>query len=130
VKSQQGHGLILALVVLVVMMTALGLLASSLRMGMQGLQREIRTVSLIALTDAAMAETLAFLADDDRFDGVQEHAFGDGLISSEVRPLAEKRVEIIARATFGGHHRTLRAEVRLARRGPLVLRLSQRGGDR
>ena len=122
-KPQQGHGLILALVVVVVMMTALGLLASSMRMGMREVQREVRTVSLIALTDAAMAETLAYLAGDDRFRGVQEHSFGEGLISSEVRPLGLKKVEILARASYGGHHRAMRAEVQLTLSGPLVLRL-------
>ncbi len=122
-KPQQGHGLILALVVVVVMMTALGLLASSMRLRMQEVQRELRTVSLIALTDAAMAETLAWLADDDRFDGVQEHPFGEGLISSEVRPLGPRSVEILARASYGGKRRALRAEVQLTRSGPLVLGL-------
>jgi len=123
VRPRQGYGLLLALVVIVVMMTALGLLASSLRMGMQEVKRELRTVSLIALTDAAMAETLANLAADNNFDGVQEYRFGDGLISSEIRPLGPRKVEIRARASYGGHDRTLLAEVRLTPSGPLVLGL-------
>lgn len=127
-KPQQGHGLLLALVVVVVMMTALGLLASSMRMGMQEVQRELRTVSLIALTDAAMAETLAYLADDDRFGGVLEHRFGEGLISSEVRSMGPKKVEILAWASYGGHQRSLRVEVQLTRSGPRVLGLKSPPG--
>ena len=122
-KPQQGHGLLLALVVLVLMMTALGLLASSMRMSMWEVQRELRTVSLVALTDAAMAETLAYLAVDDGFVGVQERPFGNGLISSEVLPLGSDKVEILARATYGGRRRAMRAEVQLTPSGPRVLGL-------
>lgn len=122
-RSEKGHGLVLTLVVLVVMMTALGVLASSMWMSMREVQREVRTVSLVALVDAAMAETLARLVEDDHFAGVGEYRFGDGLISSEVRPLGPKRVEIHAQAAYGGQRRSLRAEVQLTTMGPVVVRL-------
>lgn len=119
-RRERGHGLTLALLVLVLMMTALGLVASSMRRTMEEDRREVRTVSLIALTDAALAETLAFLAEDESFRGVEEHPFGRGLISSEVRPLSSRRVEILARAAYGGLDRTARAQVQLTGGGPVV----------
>lgn len=120
-KSQRGHGLVLALVVIFVMMTALGLLASSMRLGMKEVRREMGTVSLIALTDAAVAESLAHLADDDRFGGVEEYRFGRGSISSEVLRLGSGRVEVVARASYGGRQRELRVEVQLTAGQPRVL---------
>lgn len=120
-KPQQGHGLLLALVVVVVLMTALGLLAASMTMGMREVRREVRTVNLIALTDAAMAETLAFLALDEHFAGVPERPFGDGLISSEVQALGSRRVAVVARASYGGQDRAMRGEVLLPIGGPMVL---------
>ena len=120
---RKGHGLILALVVVVVMTTALGLLAASMTMGMREVQREVRIVSLIALVDAAMAETLAYLAEDEDFPGVSERPFGGGMISSEVRLLGEGRAEVVGSATYGGRQRSIRAEVLLTSRGPRVLGL-------
>lgn len=113
----------LALVVMVVMMTALGVLAASMRLRMSEVQREVRTVSLVALGDAAMAETLAHLARNRSYPGVSERRFGGGLISSEVTVLGTRRVEVLARGVFGGRDRSVRAEVLLTPEGPRVLRL-------
>jgi hypothetical protein len=123
VKRQRGHGLILALVVMVVMMTALGVLAASMRLRMSEVQRELRTVSLVALTDAAMAETLAHLARSRTYPGVPEYRFGGGLIASEVTSLGTRRVEVLAQASFAGRSRSMRAEVLLTPSGPRVVRL-------
>ena len=120
---RQGHGLILALVVIAVMMMALGLLASSMQMGMWEVRREVRTVTLVALSDAAVAETLAGLAADDAFAGVDEYEFGGGRISSRVKSLGEWRVEIAALAILDGQQRELRVAVRLTGSGPVVLGL-------
>jgi hypothetical protein len=120
VRREQGHGLLLALLVLVVMMTALTLLASSMRMGMLEDKRDFRTVSLIALSDAAMAETLAHLAENQAFRGVEEHEFGKGRISSVVRPLPGRRVEILVRASYAGMERRMLAWVSLAGGAPMV----------
>ena len=119
---QQGHGLLLALVVLVVTMSALALLAASLSADLWEVRREIRTVNLVALTDAVMAETLAHLAVDERFTGVAERPFGDGLIASEVSSLGSRTVEVLARAAYGGRERTMRGEVQLILAGPRVVR--------
>lgn len=113
----------LALVVIALMTTALGLLASSMQLGMWEVRREMGTVSLVALTDAAIAETLAELSADESFAGLREYAFGGGLISSEVVRLGQGRVEIRSRAAFGERHREQRVEVRLTGGGPVVLGL-------
>ena len=80
-------------------------------------------MSPVALTDAAMAESLAQLARNIQFPGVTEHRFGGGLISSEVTEVGTKRVIVEARASYGGRNRSLRAEVLLTPSGPRVLRL-------
>ena len=85
-RRESGQGMLLALMVLVIMMTALGLLASSMRMSVLEDKRGFRTVSLIAMSDAVMAETLGYLADDQDFEGVEQREFGDGTISSTVHP--------------------------------------------
>ena len=120
-KREQGHGLLLALVVLIVMVTALGLLATSMTMGELEVRREVRTVNLIALTDAVMAETVAQLAVNEDFAGVEEREFGTGLISSSVTWLSSQKVQVLALASYAGHERAMRGEVLLTLTGPVVL---------
>ena len=120
-RPRTGHGLVLALFVLVIMTTALGLLALSMTMCELEVRREVRTVNLIALSDAAMAETLAHLAVDEDFDGVEERPFGEGLISSEVTALGTHTVQVVANATYAGQERAMRGEVLLTLSGPVVI---------
>ena len=120
-RPRTGHGLVLALFVLVIMTTALGLLALSMTMGELEVRREVRTVNLIALSDAAMAETLAHLAVDEDFEGVEERPFGEGVISSEVTALGTHTVQVVANATYAGQERAMRGEVLLTLSGPVVI---------
>ncbi len=120
-KRESGHGVLLTLLVLVVMMTALGLLASTMGMSMMEDKRSFRTVSVIAMSDAVMAETLAELSQNHEFEGVEERAFGQGVISSSVHPSGSSRVEVMARASYGGQRRTTRALVALSEGAPTVL---------
>ena len=120
-RPRTGHGLVLALFVLVIMTPAVGLLALSMTIGWLDVPRERRTVNLIALSDAAIAETLAHLAVDEDFEGVEERPFGEGVISSEVTALGTHTVQVVANATYAGQERAMRGEVLLTLSGPVVI---------
>jgi ABC-type Co2+ transport system permease subunit len=103
--------------------TAVLLVGQHLHIGFSELQTERRQVNLIALSDAALAETLAGLAADPSFSGVSAHPFGNGTIASTVSPAGHGLVTVVARARFAGWQGTLKAEVEVT--GPRVVRWSR-----
>jgi hypothetical protein len=103
--------------------TAVLLIGQHLHIGFGEYQAERRQVKLIALTDAALAETLAGLAADPSFSGVSEHPFGNGTVASTVSPAGPGLVRITAKASFAGWQGALKAEVEVA--GPKVVRWSR-----
>ncbi len=95
--SERGVALIFALAALTLIAITIGAVAAELRSRGAGVVLEERVVRVTALSDAAMAETLAELAENGvAFPGVTERSFEGGTISSSVRPLGAWEVEVIA----------------------------------
>ena len=127
---RRGHVLMVAVIVMLVVASAVALIWGHYRLQMQLAIRQTRQVRLVALNDAAVAEALARLAQNPAFRGEASHAFGAGQISSEIRSLDDNRREILAAAKIGGWSRRTRLEVTLVANGPRVDTWSiYRGGD-
>lgn len=108
---ESGFALPAVLLAILLLSIALALVAASLQLRMGLVRREARSVTLTALSDAALAETLAELSEDAHFLGVPEHALGPGRLRSEVRRLSPGRYEVVATAVHAGRERTVEAEV-------------------
>lgn len=110
-RSERGYALLSAVLVVFLLSIALALLGASLQLRMRLVREEGKTVILGALSDAAVAEALANLAQSASYSGSSEHEFGGGHISSEVEPLGAGIYNVVASATFGGRSRLVQAEV-------------------
>lgn len=109
-RGESGQALVLALAAVLVLGAALALVAGSLVSRMQRLRVETRDTALLALADAAVAETLANLAGRPSAGGLDPHAFGGGSIESEVSHGAGGAFRVVASASYRGG--ALRVEVR------------------
>ena len=120
-KSDRGSALIVALATLTLIAITIAAVTAELQSRGAGVEIEERSVRLTALSDAAMAETLAELsAQGTGFTGVVERRFEGGTISSGVRPIGEWEAEVIAVGSRDGWVSTIRARVFLEG-GPRVL---------
>lgn len=110
-RGESGFALMMALVVILLLSIALGLLAASLQLRLRLVREDAESVILSALSDAAVAEAVANLARSAYYSGSPEHAFGGGKIASRVEPAGAGIFEVIATAGFAGRTRTVEAEV-------------------
>jgi type II secretory pathway pseudopilin PulG len=110
-KGDDGFALAAVLLAILLLSIGLALVAASLQLRMRLVRREAQSVTLTALSDAALAETLAELGEDAYYHGVPEHGLGPGRLRSEVRFLSPGRYEVVATATYAGRERTVEAEV-------------------
>ena len=115
-----GHALFVTLIVLVLVAAAVGLLATHYGLRARMASQEERRIHLNAMTDAAVAESLAKLSEDDDFEGVEERPFAGGTLSSRIEDLPENRREILASANYRGWDRTVRVQVRIEYTGLTV----------
>ena len=90
---------------------ALALLAASLQLRMRLVREDAQTVILTALSDAAVAETLANLVQSPDYPGAPEHELGQGTISTKVESLGPGLYDVIAVAKYSGRTRTVEAEI-------------------
>jgi hypothetical protein len=72
---------------------------------------ELRIVKLRALTDAAMAEALAHLAQSPAYSGQPSHPLGDGTIGSSIVAQPDGTALVSATAQWHGWTATLKADV-------------------
>lgn len=110
-RREDGFALPGALLALLLLSVALALVAASLQLRMRLVLRESRSLTLTALSDAALAEALARLSEDAAFRGAPGHAFGGGSLESEVRPLSKVQFEVTATAAYAGRERVVEADV-------------------
>jgi type II secretory pathway pseudopilin PulG len=126
-RRDTGFALVSVLLAILLLSIGLALVAASLQLRMGLVRGEARSVNLTALSDAALAETLAELGENAYFHGVPEHGLGPGRLRSEVRFLSPGRYEVVATATCAGRERTVEAEVlRPAGAAPRVVRWRRR----
>ncbi len=96
-SSERGVALVFALAALTLIAITIGAVSADIGSRGVGVILEERAVRVTALSDAAMAETLAELvANGVTFPGVTERPFEGGAISSLVRPKGAWEVEVIA----------------------------------
>jgi type II secretory pathway pseudopilin PulG len=108
---EAGFALPTVLLAVLLLSIALALIAASLQLRMRLVRREAQALTLSALSDAALAETLARLTQNAYYLGVGERPFGGGSLKSEVRFRSPGRYEVVATATYAGRERTVVAEV-------------------
>ena len=121
-RSEEGYALLTALVVVTLLSIALALLAASLQIRMRLVRQESQALELMALSDAALAETLYNLTYDRYFHGVEEHPFGRGTIASDIEFQGPDQYRVTAIASVEGRRRTVRAEVVRTPQGAQVVR--------
>lgn len=119
--------LVTALFAIFLLAVGLALVGSSLHLRMSMVRQEARSLNLTALSDAALAETLAHLAIDATFRGVEAHPFGGGTIESEVARVGTLRYEVTARASYAGGERAVRAVVLRLPEGTQVVSWTRTG---
>jgi hypothetical protein len=86
---------------------------------------DYRNVVLTALSDAAMAETLAGLDADPAFSGIDERPFGAGRISSSVATTPFGLRLVTAVGEYQGWRLVVRVEVAMEP-GPRVVKIERR----
>lgn len=72
---------------------------------------ELRVVKLRALSDAALAETMAHLNESSTYGGQPRHSLGDGTIGSSVEPTGAGTAHVTATAEWHGWSARLEADV-------------------
>lgn len=115
-RSEHGFAVVLSLVVLLLVSIALALLAVSLRLEMVQATRHATRARLTALSDAALATTLAHLAANRGvYRGLRDEELDGGTLSSRVKRLSRGRMQIEVTVRYRGRVRVTEALVQ--RRG-------------
>jgi type II secretory pathway pseudopilin PulG len=120
-RGERGYALLTALFVLFLLAIALELVATALLLRLRAARAEAEATALAALSDAALAESLAHLAADPAYRGAAAHPYGGGAIGSRVEFLGVGRFEVRAAAGFAGRLRVVRAVVARGGGGAWVL---------
>ena len=110
-RGESGYALLTALVVILLVSIALGLLGASLQLRMRLVRADGVHVVLSALSDAAVAEAVAHLAESAYYSGSPMHDFGGGRIASEVSASGSGIFTVLATAEYAGGKRIVEAEV-------------------
>jgi hypothetical protein len=120
-KRERGVALVFALAALTLVGLTIAAVAAEIASRGAGVALEERSVRTTALSDWAMAETLAELADRGHsFRGITERSVAGGTISSTVRLLGEWEVEVVATGVRGDWRSTITARVSLLT-GPRII---------
>lgn len=110
--SERGTALVFALATLTLIAITIAAVTADLQARGAGVVIEERSVRLTALSDAAMAETLAELSvQGSGFGGIPERRVEGGAMSSRVRPIGEWEAEVVAVGSRDGWVSTIRARV-------------------
>jgi Flp pilus assembly protein TadG len=117
---ETGQVLVVALVAVLLLAAAFALVSGTLVSRMQRAQRAADETDLLALTDAAVAETLANLAAWPVSAGVERRSFGGGTIESTVQRGGGKSFTIVAEATVRRGRLSVEVRGRLTELGPVV----------
>jgi len=110
-RGEAGFGLLMALMVLFLLSIALALLAGSLQLRLRLVREDAQTVILTGLSDAAVAEAVANIAQNTNYVGAPAHDFGHGKIATEITPIGPGLFDVVATATYASRTRAVEAEV-------------------
>lgn len=108
--AERGYALALTLLAVFLSAVAVALIGLSLEVRLRSTEEEARGVALTTLCDAALAQTLAGLAQGGS-QGVAAHAFAGGTIASQVQAVDATHLTVTATAQFEGRGRTVVAAV-------------------
>ncbi|HEX4498255.1 MAG TPA: hypothetical protein VIE43_21440 [Thermoanaerobaculia bacterium] len=109
-RGEAGTAMILALLVLFLVSISLALLAGSLQLRMRLVREDAETVALSGLSDGAVDEAMAGIAQDADYTGAASHALGDGKIETLVRH-SGTLYTVVATATYDVRRRAVEALV-------------------
>ncbi len=118
--DEAGFAMALALMVLLLLGSAIGIAVTTVAIEGHQLARDARMVKADALADAAIAETLAALAANPDSNGVPGHLFAGGWIESKARRTG-RLVAISVHVEIGAVHREIDIRAELVERRPRVL---------
>jgi hypothetical protein len=120
-KAERGVALVFALAALTLVAFTIAAVATEISSRGAGVVLEERSVRTTALSDWAMAESMAELAARGHsFRGIPERAVAGGTISSTIRLLGDWDVEVVAVGAREGWRSTIVARVSLLT-GPRVV---------
>ena len=120
-RKERGSALIFALATLTLIAITIAAVTAEIQTRGAGVVIEERSVRLTALSDAAMAETLAELSDKGiAFAGIAERRVEGGTMTSSVRVISAWEVEVLAVGSRNGWNSVIRAKVSL-QHGPKVV---------
>jgi hypothetical protein len=110
--GERGVALVFALATLTLVAMTIASVAGALRSRGSAVTLDERSVRVAALCDAAVAETLAGLAEGGAtYRGIAERRFPGGTISSTVRPVGEWEADVVAVGRRGDWQMTARLRV-------------------
>jgi type II secretory pathway component PulK len=109
-RGEAGAAMILALLVLFLVSISLALLAGSLQLRMRLVREDAETVILAGLSDGAVDEAMAGIAQDADYTGAPSHLLGGGTIESLVRHSGDSYT-VVATATYDRRRRAVEALV-------------------
>ena len=113
-RHERGSALVFALATLTLIAITIAAVTAEIQTRGAGVVIEERSVRLTALSDAAMAETLAELSDKGiSYAGIAERRVEGGMISSSVRVISAWEVEVLAVGSRNGWSSVIRAKVSL-----------------
>jgi len=110
-RGERGSAVLLALVTAIVLSMGVLLVAGMIQSRRAAFDVERRNVTLTALADAAMAESLAELDHDPLYRGFASRSFGGGVISSGVTGIGLFRKRVLVRAEYRGWTTEIEGEV-------------------
>jgi hypothetical protein len=110
---QSGQALLVALIILLLVSSAATMVAAHFGFRARLVSQESRRIHLVAMADAAIAESLARLQQSSGYRGVVQREFGGGTIASTITSLAGNRRQILASAHYRGWDRQVKVQVRL-----------------
>ncbi len=118
---ERGSALVFALATLTLIAITIAAVTAEIQTRGAGVVIEERSVRLTALSDSAMAETLAELSDKGiAYAGIAERRVEGGTMSSSVRVVSAWEVEVLAVGSRNGWGSVIRAKVSL-HSGPRVV---------
>ena len=120
-RQERGSALVFALATLTLIAITIAAVTAEIQTRGAGVVIEERSVRLTALSDAAMAETLAELSDKGiAYAGIAERRVEGGTMTSSVRVISAWEVEVLAVGSRNGWSSVIRAKVSL-QHGPKVV---------